>query len=152
MLRQIKFRKAKLGDLRTIFEIGKIHFDDEKWLKMKFIENSFMAVGYYYIAEYKREPVGGIMVTKYDFPKNWIFYLVVHPKYQRKGIGSQLLKLVENDIKKDSSGSNFLYVDIGINDEVAKNFYLKNRFEIQGKVNNWFGDGMSCLILGKKII
>jgi len=151
MLKQIKFRKAKLIDLKAVFKIGKMHFGNERWLTMKFIEDSFLAIGYHYVAEIKDEVIGGIMVTKYDFPKNWIFYYVVHPKYQRKGIGAKLLKLVENDIKKDLSPSNFLYVDIGIDDKIAKNFYLKNSFEIQGKVNNWFGDDLPALILGKKL-
>ncbi|MBU3965032.1 GNAT family N-acetyltransferase [Patescibacteria group bacterium] len=151
--KKVNFRKAIVPDLKDLFEIGKANFGDQKWLTAKFLEDSLLEMGYHYVAECKGDIIGGIMVTKYDFPKNWIFYMVVHPEYQRQGIGSAILKLVENDVSNNPPKNDSLYVDIGIEKEdiPARNFYLKNGFKNEGRVENWFDDGMPALILRKSL-
>lgn len=152
-LNNLKFRKAVVPDLKELFEIGKINFGDEKWLTAKFLEDSLLEIGYHYFAEYGSKIIGGIIVTKYDFPKNWIYYMVVHPDYQRRGIGSAILKLVENDVINNPPKRDSLYVDVGTGpeDAAAREFYFKNGFKSEDRVENWFDDGMPALILRKRL-
>ncbi|MBU4338120.1 GNAT family N-acetyltransferase [Patescibacteria group bacterium] len=152
-LKKVNFRKAFVSDLKDLFEIGKMDFGDEKWLTAKFLEDSLLEIGYHYIAEYDSKTVGGIIVTKYDFPKNWIYYLVVHPDYQRKGIGSAILNLVEKDVINNLPKKDSLYVDVGTEPEdlAARKFYFKNGFKSEGRVENWFDDGMPALVLRKSL-
>jgi len=151
--KKLNFRKAAVSDLKDLFEIGKMDFGDEKWLTAKFLEDSLLEIGYHYIVEYESKTVGGIIVTKYDFPKNWIYYLVVHPDYQRQGIGTKILNLVEEDVINNLPKKDSLYVDVGteLEDLAAREFYLKNGFKSEGRVENWFDDGMPALILRKSL-
>ncbi len=151
ILDKVNFRQARMSDLKKLFEIGKMHFGDERWLTVEFLEDSLLSIGYHYIAEYEEAIIGGILVTKYDFPKNWIYYMVVHPDYQRKGVGSAILRLVEADVVKSMPKKDSIYVDVGTEDNTAMNFYFKNGFKNEGRVENWFDENIPAFVLRKSL-
>lgn len=79
--------------------------------------------------------------------------MVVRPEYQRQGIGTSILNLVEKDVINNLPKKDSLYVDVGLGaeDAAARSFYLKNGFKSEGRVENWFDDKVPALILRKSL-
>ena len=65
--------------------------------------------------------------------KYYISSLYIDPNYQNKGIGTKLLKTLINNLKKTNLDNIYLTVDL--NNKNAIDFYLKNNFLIEKKID-----------------
>jgi ribosomal protein S18 acetylase RimI-like enzyme len=121
-----------------IYRIGRHEFGKTYWFTKKYIKETFDGTGFYYGAFDDEKLVGAILARKFDRPKIWIYLFCVHETYQRQGIGTQLLKMVEETVPKSFF---MVFVDIGPDDEHARNFYEKHGFKRQATMRDWFGKG-----------
>ena len=64
-------------------------------------------------------------------------YIAIHKQYRRKGIG-----LINNMVENFS-------LEVNVNNKVAINFYLKNKFEIKATRHNYYADGDAYLMVRK---
>lgn len=146
---EIEIRKLKEDDLDDLYRLGLEQFKGEFWFTKKFIKNTMRPPGVDFVACDKGKLVGVILAENLDKPKNWIFYFIVDKKYRRKGIGKMLLDAVQEKCSRDFP---LLFVDVGVNDIEANNFYQKNGFLKQAQINDWFGIGEPGIIYSKKLI
>jgi len=85
----------------------------------------------FFIAVENGEIIGTIMAG-YDGHRGWIYSLAVIPKKRRAKIGTKLLKLAESELKK--RGCVKINLQIMQNNEIVKEFYLKNGYEIEERI------------------
>jgi GNAT superfamily N-acetyltransferase len=78
------------------------------------------------------EIVAGINAIMYRWKCIWVDYLWVSDEVRGKGYGSLLLKKLEEEGKKQ--GSHLIHLDTF--DWQAKDFYLKNGFELYGELDD----------------
>ena len=67
--------------------------------------------------------------------ENWIYNLVVNPKYRNKGYGSKLLKIAEKEIFKKYNKVRLTPQD---NNDSLRKFYSKNGYEGYSKDNPYY--------------
>jgi len=90
----ISIRKAERSDIQDLHACDPIAQKDEK--RKKFIQRS-VGAGECFVA-ISREKVAGYGVLDYTFYENgFISMLMVHPEHRRQGIGSALIKHMENE-------------------------------------------------------
>lgn len=75
-------------------------------------------------------------------------WTVVHPKYQRQGVGRELLKALEQILKKRHA--KILFLKTSSTNMKAIAFYLKNDFQKVGVIPKFFGE-KDMLILYKDL-
>lgn len=86
----------------------------------------------FFIAEENGEIVGTIMAG-YDGHRGWIYSLAVIPERRRAKIGTKLLKHTESELKK--LGCVKINLQIFQHNEVVKEFYLYNGYEIEDRIS-----------------
>lgn len=74
----------------------------------------------HFVCEKKEKIIGASILNK-----NEIRNMYVLPEFQKKGIGSLILKKIEKEAKKNKIKKLFLYTH-----PKASKFYLKNKFEV----------------------
>ncbi len=136
------------SNIDSLYELGLQEFKGELWFTKDFLRETLGTPGYYLGAFENGNLIGGILVRKFDRPKLWIFFLIIDSDYRRQGIGSKLLRKIEELGSRDH---NFLFVDVSEDDVSANKFYSKLGFERNAKVKNWFGDNTFGLIYTKKL-
>lgn len=78
-----------------------------------------------FIAEGKAEIVGTVFGA-FNGRRGWIYHLVVHPNYQRKGYGSILMQKAEKALKK--LGASRVLLGVWMEDKEVLPFYQKNGY------------------------
>jgi len=146
--KKIKIEKISKKDINSLYKIGLQEFKGEFWFTKKYLRETIIPPGHFFGAFIDGKMVGGILAKELDHPKLWIFFFVVNKAYQRQGIGRMLLEKVE---EKCSQNYPFLFVDVGVHDKIANNFYRKNKFKKLAKLKNWFGIGQDAYVYSKRI-
>jgi Acetyltransferases len=124
------FRKFKKSDTKAIIEL---------WKKCKLIvpwNNPYKDINrklsikdnLFIIGEINKNIIASAMAG-YDGHRGYIYYLAVLPQYQKKGIGSEMLYLIEKKLKRLGCPKINLFVR-NTNIKV-KNFYKVNKYQFQ---------------------
>ena len=113
----------------------------EKWLADE--------AGVVLVAKVGKEVVGYIYATKMNHTIFEIKYLEVKSAWQRKGIGSALIKAAEHLAKQ--RGFKKLGLFTSRNNAQALNFYRKNGFRIHGFIAEYYSWGEAAVFLAKEL-
>jgi len=95
--------------------------------------------------------IGGIYDGFWDKSKAYISWFSVAENYQRTGIGTLMIKHVEEEAKKD--GRKWLYVETYDNEQFRKanNFYRKMGYRFAGSLKNYLNDGSDAIYYYKEL-
>ena len=119
-------RPFEQKDMESVIGILKEAFGDTRKESIELITYNTMAKGYIlWVAELDEEIVGTVTTTKKD-DVQWVTALAVHPKMQARGIGTALLKWVQN--YASHNGENKVMLDVEIENEYALAVYEKAGF------------------------
>lgn len=104
----------------------------------------------YKIVEKTSNQIIGIIDFKIS-NQSYISLIIIHKKYQNKGLGNEVYNLIENYLKQRNSLSIKIDVVKNYNENVI-NFWLENGFEIIEEINlNWNGKVLNALTMEKTI-
>ena len=78
-----------------------------------------------------------------------IGWLAVLPEYQRKGLGSRLMMVMEQYAEKKDLRK--IYVEPSVENKTAIHFYVENGYKPEAMRKDWYRDGEDSLILGKRL-
>jgi ribosomal protein S18 acetylase RimI-like enzyme len=101
------------------------------------------------IAEVDGRAVGFMILTSNDDCSLEVDWLDVHPDFQRRGIGTILVKKAVEIAKEKNCG--FLSVHTWETNEKMMTFSIKNGFKIVECLRNFYGEGKDALLLKKKL-
>lgn len=104
----------------------------------------------YKIVEKTSNQIMGIIDFKIS-NESYISLIIIHKKYQNKGLGNEVYNLIESYLKQRNSISIKIDVVKNYNKNVI-NFWLENGFEIIEEINlNWNGKILNALTMEKII-
>lgn len=78
-----------------------------------------------FVMEDKNRIIGTVFGA-FNGRRGWIYHLVVHPKYQRKGYGSILIQKAEKALKK--MGASRVLLGVWMEDKEVFPFYQKKGY------------------------
>ena len=128
ILQKLIIRPFKPSDIEDIRLVANLAFDNavDRYWSVRGAERA----PYTYVAVVDEKVLGVIEFESYALSNSiegHIWYIFVHPKYQRMGIGSQLLKRAEETIKKD--GAIRVWALTGPENIKTQKFFEKNGYQ-----------------------
>jgi ribosomal protein S18 acetylase RimI-like enzyme len=80
----------------------------------------------------------------------YLYWIAVSKSTQAKGIGGDLLRHVENDIRR--LGGRVLFIETSSlpSYELTRKFYLKHKYEVTGVLREYYADGDDMVVFRKK--
>ena len=154
------FQKAQLHDLRQLAQLYKKTFKKHNIFTkpepevLKYLEKN---IDNLMIGKEHGKIIAGALIS---FDKNgqghslWrLKHLAIVKDKQGSDIGSKIVKamdeMIAGMIKGNEIKSAKIEVHVSENEKKALPFYLKNGFEIEGKLKDHYRKGELCYILGK---
>lgn len=107
----------------------------------------------FYVVEINRCIVGagGVWALKHDPFLARLDWFMVDPNYQRKGIGTFLIRFIEKTLKQRKIRIILAETSGGRQYEAAAAFWTKNGFREAAKIPNYWEDGSACLYFIKRL-
>ncbi len=81
----------------------------------------------------------------------WLGYTYIHPQYHGYGIGAQLLKYIERDLKRRDARKLFLATSSDAIYGGAVSFYTNHGFRWEGTLKDLYGSGEDQIMMGKDL-
>jgi ribosomal protein S18 acetylase RimI-like enzyme len=100
---------------------------------------------------------GQIMGYAYYAPaamtdRTWyLYWIAVNKATQARGIGGELLRHVEHDIKQRNGRVLFIETSGLPYYELTRKFYLKHHYEVTGVLKDYYSDGDDMVVFRKKL-
>jgi [ribosomal protein S18]-alanine N-acetyltransferase len=142
----IFIRDAILKDLNEIHNIEKE--SSNLWNKKLFADEFNIDFSNIYIAQFKDEIAGFIVIWDIE-NEIQLNNIAVKNKYRRLGIGNLLLNhITEKTYKKQKQ---IILLELDENNLKAKNFYLKNNFNVSGIRKNYYSNNNNAILMEKNI-
>jgi ribosomal protein S18 acetylase RimI-like enzyme len=129
-------------DVHILFALAKQEWPTDTWLTQQYIKQAYGQPGVSLVAQIDTHVVGGIILVHEDIVPNWIRLLIVDTPMRAQGIASALLQATLATFPSGTS----IFVDTGVKDEIAIQFYKKNGFTMQGQIKELY-DTEDALIL-----
>jgi len=149
---QPTIRRAKISDLKSLYEIEVECFSGEAFppsLIRRFLEDSrFITL----VAVLGDKIVGFIAALIEGFVEEkagHVYSIDVKPSYRRMGVGSSLLKSLEENLRE--AGVKICYLETCRDNLAAVSFYLKNGYRACKILKNYYGAGRDGVRFVKRI-
>ncbi len=143
-MNEIKIRPLKENDIDTCAEINITTFP---WTVFKLTKegakkflNDRLGKNLVFVAEQEKKVVGFIAIKRNIMFANYIRRIVLQEERRSKGIGSKLLKYVEEKTIAEKLPNVFLLCST--TNEKAIKFYEKNGYKKIGTVENFVDEGL----------
>lgn len=117
----------------------------EKNVTDKYDIANFVRFGYVFVAKEENRVVGAIIAMKTRDDKIYVSGWVVHKKYRRKGIGTQLYKAL---IRKTKGKKIIVFVEP--NNKISLKAHKKIGFRVVRKISDPYNLGEGCRLLLRK--
>jgi len=124
----MKFREFTLKDYESVIDLWKLaglklsRSDTYEGLKFKLKRDPDL---FFVMEEEKR--IIGVVMGSFDGRRGWINHLAVHPEYQGKNIGQQIIDELQRRFKK--IGCEKMNLLIELSNENVQSFYEKQGFK-----------------------
>jgi ribosomal protein S18 acetylase RimI-like enzyme len=97
----VSFRDYKRKDRKTVLELWKICQLTQPWEEpAKHINRRIKVSPDLFLVGLNEEKIIATVMGRCDENRGWIEFLAVHPSFQKKGIGRNLLKMMEERLSK----------------------------------------------------
>jgi GNAT superfamily N-acetyltransferase len=159
---EFKLEAMQQGDVSEVGAlIARAMNREEGWAARGSISYHFHLMGKgthdgrdYFVWRPKNKINGIVGLHHYDWgpPANiWLGWFAVRPRFQRQGIGTQLLAAIEGIAK--SSGYRKLFVETYSSADFAKarSFYKSRGFTKVGTISDYMDDGSSMVVFMKRL-
>ncbi|MGQ9743226.1 MAG: GNAT family N-acetyltransferase [Candidatus Bathycorpusculaceae bacterium] len=147
----VTVRVATLKDLRSILELEKKDGQPAKEdLHALFKLDNPNEKCYFFVAEHDGKILGYSRMHIYRWNSSaYIISLLVDAEHRRKGIGTLLLKAMENFAREKRA--RILMFDTSTDNAPALQLYFKNGFRICGYNDKIYEDGKIAIYLAKEL-
>ena len=147
MQRGIIIRRMELSDLDGVYNLERKLFPNP-WPKSFFETDLKSKNSIGFVVEYEGSIIGYSMAS-YDDGKFHITNIAVDREFQRQGIASKLMHILE-DLAL-GRGCYYAYLEVRIDNTAAINLYRSLGYEIAYKRNNYYIDGDDAYVMEKEL-
>jgi len=145
-----KCNSIKLEEIKKLVKIAKLSFPQtNNYSKSYFEKYYFQYPEGFILAKDNNKIIGYVVLQLFKDNSAKIISLAVVPNYQRRGVGSFLLKCSFNKLKKKKVDKIILHVRI--KNKKAINFHQKFNFKILKIVRNYYSNGEDAYLMSKLI-
>ena len=81
----------------------------------------------------------------------YLYWIAVSKDTHAKGVGSQLLRHAEDDIRRRGGRVLFIETSSLPHYELTRKFYLKHGYEINGQLRDYYADGDDMVVFRKRL-
>lgn len=148
MVVEVKILPVSREDLETIYEIELECFGGDAYPKYLFeymLEKKYTV----FLKAVVDNVIAGFILATYQSRECTILTINVRKAYRNMGVGSILLKTLENEIVKKNVEKILLQVEVS--NRVAVEFYLKRGYMISRLIKNYYGLGRDAYEAFKKL-
>jgi ribosomal-protein-alanine N-acetyltransferase len=147
----VTVRVANLKDLHDILKLERKNAQPTKEdLRALFRLDNSNEKCYFFVAEHNCEILGYSRMHIYKWNNSaYIITILVDAKHRRKGIGTRLLKFMENFAREKRA--RILLFDTSTDNTPALQLYFKNGFRICGYNDKIYENGKIALYLAKEL-
>ena len=143
----------EIAEAIELFEAGDVEVIQELW--SEFTTSGDRESWYHFLAANQKDKLVGFAcygrrpLTQGTFDLYWI---AVEPSHQREGIGEFLLKQVESKVME--AGGHLLIAETAGKPvfEPTRRFYLKNGYELEGRLRDFYSPGDDLFIFTRHFI
>jgi len=84
--------------------------------------------------------------------RSWyLYWIAVEKAGQGAGLGSELMRHVEDDVRGRDGRVMFIEVSSMPHSELTRRFYLKLRYEVTGVLRDFYSDGDDMVVFRKRL-
>ncbi len=84
--------------------------------------------------------------------RSWyLYWIAVRSARQAKGIGTELLRYAEEDIRRRKGRILFIETSSLPHYDKTRRFYLKNGYEVTGALRDYYSDGDDMVVFRKRL-
>lgn len=143
----MKVRVAELADLSRIVEIENLCFPEET----AFPPGMFAYLIRYAItlAAFEDRRMAGFIIGFASGGTGLIYTLDVHPDYRRKGVGSMLIRALEERLC--SQGVERIRLEAAVKNPAALELYRKAGYHKKELIRNYYGSGKNAVRMWKEL-
>jgi ribosomal protein S18 acetylase RimI-like enzyme len=151
-------REEDIGDIVRI--VNKIMGPRDARVALSDIKENFSSKDYspfkfedFYVVEIGRKIIagGGVWALRHDPFVARLDWFMVDPDYQRKGIGTFLMRFFSGLLKKRKIKLILAETSSGKAYKAAAGFWAKNGFRQIARIPNYWEDGSACLYFFKRL-
>ncbi len=141
-------RHVKTNDFNQLAELSEICFPGDE---VPLIIQSLFEIEHFYVLEKQKpkEIIGFVIFGVFSIKTAHLMILAVHPDYQRKGFGSQLLEKTIATIKLTPIKS--IRLEVKTTNLPAIKFYEKYGFKKITTIKNYYDDNSDAFLMLKQI-
>lgn len=157
----MRIRKIREGDVGDILKIvhnimgpgdAKVALSDLKETLKKKKDSPFRFEDFYVMeVNGKIAGAGGVWALKHDPFVARLDWFMIDPGYQRKGIGTMLIRHIESTLRKNKVKIIMAETSSGSAYKTAVRFWEKNGFAEVAKIPSYWEDGSACLYFLKRL-
>ncbi len=140
-------RTAELSDLSKIVEIESQCFPEE---------TAFPPGMFAYLIRYATtlvalddSRIAGFIIGYASGETGFIYTLDVHPEYRRKGVGSMLIRALEEILR--SQGTRRIRLEAAVKNSAALELYRKAGYREKELLRNYYGRGKNAVRMWKEL-
>lgn len=153
-----KIREMRRNELRRVLRLIHMHDSRDARYARRYYRDYFRRWGRGWdkvvVAEVGKNLVG---VSGYFYDNRetsgvyWLGFTYLHPQFHGYGLGSQLLKYIEKDLKRRNARKLFLATSSDSIYGGAVSFYTNHGFRWEGTLKDLYGVGEDQIIMGKDV-
>lgn len=144
----IEIKTVDIRDLREIYEIELMSFPCEAYPFKLFLFYYILSKDLFIVAKCINRVIGYVIAVieyKYGMKLGHIISIAVHPLYRRIGVGTELMRAVEERLRKQ--GIKKIYLEVRVSNRPAINLYKKLGYRIERVIPRYYGDEDAYLMV-----
>ncbi|MEM0057181.1 MAG: ribosomal protein S18-alanine N-acetyltransferase [Candidatus Geothermarchaeota archaeon] len=139
----ITYRKAQISDLNELAKIEREIFELDAYSRDT-LSYLIKHADCFVVAEHNGKIVGYVCANVVG-KQGHIMSICTLEEYRNKGIGSTLLNLAIESLRKKNVSK--IYLEVSVKNTNAINFYTKRGFRIVGTIPKYYADGSDAYLM-----
>ena len=151
VLKEYEIRLAKIKDATQIGNLSRGIIEYElrwTWTPLR-IAKKVKDKNANVVVALKETQVIGFGIMEYVENEAYLVLFGVHPKYQRQGIGTKLIKWLEKTALV--SGGGFIYLETRLSNAIGRKFYQKLGYKAIQRIPRYYGGREAAIRLAKDL-
>ena len=147
-LNRVKFRRVSIRDLDEITKLEREIFGPSGYSRN--IVEYLLYYADFFVAACINDSIVGYICGEIRLGRGHIISIAVKKEFRRRGIGSMLLKLFIEELRKKNVRT--VYLEVSTENKGAIKFYRKHGFRITGFIPKYYSDGSDAFIMEMDLV